>query len=98
MAEGSEAMLWNRSVFLYGTWQTSHDEVPMHRWVSKSRTAPAPIAEAMMSGAPVTTRADRGSPSSAAGSGRSVPSTVAAGTKSGSLSRSKPVRRSSRSS
>jgi len=51
-----------------------------------------------MSGAPVTTRTDGDSPSSAAASGRSGPRTVAAGTRSGSLSRSRPVMRSSRSS
>jgi hypothetical protein len=98
MAEGTEARLWNRSVLRYGTWQTSHDDVPRYRWASKSATVPAPMAEAMMSGAPVTTWAVAGRPRAAAASGRSGPRTVALGTRSGSLSRSSPAMRSRRSS
>ena len=98
MADGSDAMLWNRSVFLNGTWQISHDDVPMQRCASKSRTAPAPMAAAMMSGAPLTTCTDSGSPSSPAAAGASVPSTVAGGTSSGSFARSSPAIFKSRSS
>ena len=56
------------------------------------------LAEAMTSGAPLTTCAVAGSPSSAAASGRRFPRTVAVGTRSGSLSRSRPAMPSRRSS
>ncbi len=91
-------MLWKMSVFLYGTWQLSQEDVPRQRWASWSRTAPEPTAAARMSGAPVTTWTLSLKPSARAASGWSGPSTVAAGTRSGSFSRGSPVIRSRRSS
>ena len=91
--------IWcSRSVFLKGTWQLSHEEVPTHRWGSKSRTAPEPTAAARMSGVPVTTWTFSPRPSARAASALSGPSTDAAGTSSGSFSRWSPVIRSRRSS
>src|SRR5581483_1662939 len=87
-----------RSVFLYGTWQLSHAEVPTYRCASWSRTAPAPIAAAVVSPVPATTSALVLKPRSVAACAVSGPTTEAGASSSGSLAASRPHWRTSAAS